>query len=387
LIEHLEGNEPSPTSPFSSGVYTSATITYSSTVDTTITTLSGKFTYDRGVNTVLPSAMPILILMHGYAGDTSSFLTADMQRFASYGFFTLAVGMRGRNSATGSADASAREIYDILDALTYVRSNYSGVVSSTKAVIVGYSGGGGNALSCLVKCPDYFSSVISLFGISDYGYRPTTGWYGYYSGAPALLDVDIGARASGTDPYLARLSTAGVLKSLSMGGFLGLFHDASDSLVSVEMSRQVVSALSSLTSKSYQYNESTSASSVRWLHGHPNDHPTEMQTAEKVFIKHCRDSSVWSMPSNGSIRVNGWFKSRSQDFEIWLGDASSPKTNGTGGRNKVSDVDYDATNGIFVLTPITTTGTMYVTARVGASTKSVTITDATKPTVIEIYSV
>lgn len=380
-----------PTLPSATGVYTSANITYSSAIDLTITNLAAKFCYDNGVAAALPATVPILVIMHGYAGSMTSFNDSDLQRFASYGFFVISVGMRGKNSASGSVDASAREIHDILDALTYVRANYAGVVDPTKAAIVGYSGGGGNVMGCLTKCPDYFTSFISLFGISDYGYRPVTSWYDYgqISLSPtskSYLDTDIGVRTAASAPYLARMASAAIPKALALGGFLELFHDASDLSVSVESSRQVVSELqaSGLTGLKYAYHESSSLDATRWLHGHPQDHLPEMTAAEWIFARRCRDSSVWSVPVKGSIRVNGWFKSRGQDFEIWLGDASSPRSNGTGGRNKVAEVDFDVVNGTFKITPVTTSGTMYVTVRLGTVSESFSIADGL-PVLVQFY--
>jgi dienelactone hydrolase len=119
---------------------------------------------------------PICVLMHGFGGSANDFDAATMKQIAQYGLFALTVGMRGRNGASGSQDASGLEIYDIYDALVYVRANFASKVSSSHAGIVGYSGGGGNALAAACKFPDTWTMVVSHFGMSDYGRANPDGW-------------------------------------------------------------------------------------------------------------------------------------------------------------------------------------------------------------------
>jgi len=120
--------------------------------------------------------------MHGWSDDALVFGDDMLSRFADYGLFVAAIGLRGRNSADGARDASGREIYDIIDAITYIRTNYASIVDSEKVCIVGYSGGGGNALAAACKFPDMFNVVVDFFGMSDYGRDGTNGWYYNNSG-------------------------------------------------------------------------------------------------------------------------------------------------------------------------------------------------------------
>lgn len=90
------------------------------------------------------SNWPLAILMHSFSnGAAADFPDATMARIARFGIFAVAVGMRGRDSASGSQDASGREIYDIYDVLSYIRTNFASKVDPDYAAIVGYSGGGG----------------------------------------------------------------------------------------------------------------------------------------------------------------------------------------------------------------------------------------------------
>ena len=118
--------------------------------------------------------LPVLIMMHAWASLTIDDNIVD--RFAQLGFFVAAPGMRGRGGAQGARDASGREIYDILDAVNYVKANFADRISD-KIICWGSSGGGGNAMACACKLPDTFSCIISNSGMSDYGYDATYGWY------------------------------------------------------------------------------------------------------------------------------------------------------------------------------------------------------------------
>lgn len=359
-------------SPHASKSYTDNSFLYTSSIDSGVTNLYAKYSYDNGVTSALPATVPVLILMHGYSGDANSLTIADMHRFASYGFFTVAVGMRGRNGASGSIDASGREIYDILDALFYVQSHFGSIVDPVLAYINGYSGGGGNILACLTKCPDYFAGASSFFGISDYGYNSPYGWYYFYSGAPTLLNMDIGLRASYPDAYRARFAQDAILSNIQAGGYLEMFHDTEDPLVSVESSRAINSILSGLPN--FNYHESNPSSVIRWLHGHPSDHG-ELINAESIFIPNLKLKTSWNMPTSGTRVINGWFKSRSLNFEIWLSNSESPRINSVGGRNKVVSLNYNINTKQFIITSITNNTPTYVEIRFGNITQNVIILD------------
>src|SRR4051812_37285281 len=106
-----------PTSSHASGVYVDTSITYASSIDAGVTGLYARVTYDVGVAAALPGSVPVLILMHGYTGDANSFSTATRQAYASFGFCVLTIGLRAKNSATGTTDANGREPMDIADGL------------------------------------------------------------------------------------------------------------------------------------------------------------------------------------------------------------------------------------------------------------------------------
>ena len=117
---------------------------------TAITNLYTRYSYPIG-----RTALPIVVLMHGWSDAASNFSQAAIERIANYGFFVVVPGMRSKDGASGTQDASAREIYDIYDAVVQARAHYPTITSSDKAAIVGYSGGGGNALAAACKFPDF----------------------------------------------------------------------------------------------------------------------------------------------------------------------------------------------------------------------------------------
>jgi len=157
---------------------------------------------------------PIAVVMHGYSPVSWSVngVRANAQRLRDVGFFAISVSLRGRDGSDGIRDSGGVEIYDIYDAVEYVKSHFSAYVDPTNIHITGYSGGGGNVLSALTKFPDYFRAGSAYFGMSDYGYDLQTGWYflGASSGHRKQLRSDVGDPSIGDpairDRYAARAS-------------------------------------------------------------------------------------------------------------------------------------------------------------------------------------
>ena len=174
-------------------------ISYQSTVSSDA---NGKLDLKAELNysNTRPNA-PIAVVMHGYSPSTGNFanVQANAQRLRDAGFFTISVAMRGRDGSDGVRDSGGLEIYDIYDAVESVKALFPTLVDPTNVHITGYSGGGGNAMSALTKFPDYFRAGSSFFGIADYGYNSSSGWYylGSNSGHKAQLNADIGNRITG----------------------------------------------------------------------------------------------------------------------------------------------------------------------------------------------
>lgn len=110
---------------------------------------------------------PILAVMHGYGGDRRH-VAADVRALAAQGVVAVAPDMRGGGDSAGAFDSGGWDVHDIVDALVATCRHLPGDVQPANWSIVGYSGGGGNALSAAVRFPDRFHVAVSFFGVTDY---------------------------------------------------------------------------------------------------------------------------------------------------------------------------------------------------------------------------
>lgn len=338
--------------------------TYSSTIDP-IANLYAHYAYDS-----TKANLPVVVLMHGWIQDASTMTKWIMNDMASYGFFVVAVGMRGRNGASGSADASARELHDIIDAIEYVKANFGAFVDPANINVSGYSGGGGNVFGLASKFPDYFRVYASHFGISDYGYDAATSWYALNVNRRAEIESFVGFSPSANLPaYQSRAHQFGVGKNLQ-GGYLFMFHDSDDNNVQPGQSASVKNQLDTNARTNYTYNLTNAASSPRWLHDSP-DANSQVRYSRDIWGPPIKNSlyPAWTIPASGSVKVCGYLKTKL--FTIWLGN----------GTQEVADVTYDTAANSYTVTPLT--GPTDVTITQGAKTGSATgITAATVITVV-----
>ena len=200
----------------SAGAAFGANQTFNTTYKSSITTDGGgpldlvmRLNYDDA-----RANAPIMVLMHGYSSGSNLIASydANAQRLRDAGFFVITVAMRGREGSDGVRDSGALEIYDIYDAVQAAKTTYAARVNPNNVSITGYSGGGGNTMSALTKFPDTFRVGASYFGMSDYGYNATSGWYfdGSSSAHRTQMNTDIGNPTTGgpavLDKYMARAS-------------------------------------------------------------------------------------------------------------------------------------------------------------------------------------
>lgn len=336
------------------------------------TALVCRYTYPTG-----QTDLPVLMLMHSFAGSAYEFTGATLQRIANYGVFACAVGLRGADGATGTGDCSGREIYDIYDALLQVRLRFPSIASQSRASIAGYSGGGGNALAAACKFPDLWQVVVSHFGISDYGYDETNGWWAHCSVSHrTTLETRLGGTpAEIPTTYRARNATEAIGTNLS-GGYLYLYHDADDTVVPVVHSQRIVTAMDAAGRTNYTADYTDSGDAVRWLHQMPETGAGVIQ-AEATWIADIVDNTyaVWTIPATGTITVLGYIVTKR--FVIWLGGLTEGVAGA--GLDEVATVAYNTTTGAYTVTPLT--GEMDVFIRQGELTASQHITEATVLTV------
>lgn len=295
--------------------------------------------------------MPIAVVMHGFSTTVDSFADVrdNARRLRDRGFFVLSVAMRGRNAGgttlDGTRDSGGLEIYDIYDAVEHVKANYGGLVDKTNVSITGYSGGGGNVMSAVTKFPDYFRAASSFFGMSDYGYDATNGWYNNGGGAyHATLNANIGDPNSGSaivkDRYMARASNLASMNNPYTE--IHLFADSNEAICppinNTLFKDKAVAAASYAgefnnitvhvgdpTGNTYQDFNNNGVNEAnerqRWPHGYLNDF--QQPAGELWYIDRLKNGQIASPTLNSSDRlfVGGFVKTNA--FEIWLGDGQN----------------------------------------------------------------
>jgi pimeloyl-ACP methyl ester carboxylesterase len=149
---------------------------------------------------------PVMVLMHPFSGATGHFNSyrTNAVRMRDAGFFVISPAMRGREGSDGTRDNGGVEVYDIHDAIEALKLSHPTYIDATNISIIGYSGGGGNVMSALTKFPDTFRVGAAYFGMSDYGYNTTTGWYfnGAGSGRTPTMDAAPGNPTPPADPLV-----------------------------------------------------------------------------------------------------------------------------------------------------------------------------------------
>jgi hypothetical protein len=326
------------------------------------------------------ASMPIVAVMHGYAANAYQ-VPGLLDRMARYGVFAIGVGMRGRNSATGSQDASGREIMDIRDAIEYVKTTYAALVDADHICVAGYSGGGGNALAFATKFPDYANVIASHFGISDYGWADYSGsglntaWGYYPSGTLAWIgdtpnNVPNAYRSRNAPDAIANFS----------GGHLYLFHDNGDGSVPIIHSQRIVTAMGAAGLTNYTASYTSASDSPRWIHGDPviGDAGEPCIQTEPIWLQTVANKSVspWTIPASGTVTVNGYIVTKR--FSVWLGGLTEAAAGA--GLDEVATVAYNTATGVYTVTPIT--GAMDVFIKQGSLSVSASITEATDLTAV-----
>ena len=291
---------------------------------------------------------PIAVVMHGYSPATGNFgnVRGNAQRLRDAGFFVVSVAMRGRDGSAGVRDSGGVEIYDIYEAVEAVKATYTGLVDESNVHITGYSGGGGNVMSALTKFPDYFRAGSSFFGMSDYGYDETAGWYfaGAASNHQNQLRTDIGNPTLGdpdvADRYHARASSLAARNNPYSEIHL-FVNDNEVTCPPIHVTRYHENAVAAAQQPGEFDNihvhiapshralyedfngNGTNESSERqwWPHGFPT--ADQQAAGEGWYLGRLLDGSIPEPQLNLSdqLYVAGFVKTRA--FEFWIGDGQN----------------------------------------------------------------
>lgn len=325
-----------------SGTYTISTFNQDSSIDPSITGLLRKYCYDNGIGN-----MPILVIMHGWSGNATSFDENTYRRLASYGFFVIAPSIRS------SSDASARELHDIIDAVDYVKTNFSSIVNPNRIAIAGYSGGGGNTLGVYAKFPDYFNLFVDHFGMSDYGYTPS-GWHNTNPSYSGSIETRIGGTPVALPNEYRSRNMRQSINNFDLLAPLLIFHDTEDSSVDVVQSQEIESLVSS---DQLIYRESTIGESERWTHGYPTN-GSDVSDSEEYWKNLLFTSAPVEAPDSAVIIVSGYIVTKK--FSIWLGNGTASED----GRNRSATVDYDLSTDSFTVAPLLEIGATDMTVKI-----------------------
>lgn len=318
-----------------------------------------------------------LICAPGYGENYNNYTSTVMNRFASYGLCVIAVNHRGIGSSGGSQDDGARQAHDYYDVLEYMRDAHPDVINQTAAAMYGISAGGGDTYACAVKFPDLFSVSIAHFGMADYGYDNTYGWWNTTVAFRTNLQTNIGDTPSNVpNNYRARYHKESVAQ---YRGYMYMFHDASDTAVPVSQSDRVKDVFDLAGFTNYSYYRSASPDAIRYTHAYPTDAGTTgIATGEQYWKNAARDAVEVNIPDAGSMTINGYLITKK--FKIWLGDGTSSRE----GRTRSASLVYDWAANTYTVTPILETGatdeTVNITVLSGANqgkTSSATISSET----------
>jgi pimeloyl-ACP methyl ester carboxylesterase len=271
--------------------------------------------------------------MHGYSGDRTA-VALDLTELAPKGVFAIAPDMRGRGGSAGRWDSGGLDVHDIADAVLEAVRRWPREIDASSLHVMGYSGGGGNAIACMVRLPDLFRTYTSFFGISDYG-----GWH-RSRGRPdcnVRMEEALGGGPDALpDVYLARNAIPAAANARC--GKLHFFWDVQEAGCPPDMVQAFVDAHRSAGLRGARVHVSRPGDRVRWIHGYRRDSPG-LRSADAVVLRDVLRARGRSsrLPKRGRLVVPGYVVTRW--FQVWVED---------GQRGQVT-VEYDCRTAIPVV--------------------------------------
>jgi pimeloyl-ACP methyl ester carboxylesterase len=273
---------------------------------------------------------PLLAVMHGYNGSKAD-VARDVRELAPAGVVAVAPDMRGRGQSAGRWDSGGLDVHDILDAVLETVRRYPGEIDARNLNIVGYSGGGANAVGCAVRFPDFFQTCVSFFGLSDYAE-----WY-RSKARPDCNEVMDQVLGGGPDAvpevYEARCATAAAGNAISR---LHFFWDSEETICPPAIIQDFLEAHRRAGGATPAVHISKPGDARRWHHGYRTDNP-DLGAADAVFLPDVLSVKRASpaLPPRGRLAVTGYLVTRR--FSVWIEDAKKGSVKG-----RVT-VEYDLT--------------------------------------------
>ncbi|MDF2717803.1 MAG: peptidase family protein [Paenibacillus sp.] len=268
---------------------------------------------------------------HGWHMSIPKFVHMDEPEQGNE-YLRVEVDMRGRAHSEGSPDCNGWELYDVIDAIEYVRSHYAEyIIDSDTVYFEAGSGGGGNSMAIVGKFPDYFAAATALCGISDYALWYDNDEIGEFRDE---LDVWIG-RSPAADPMAYRSRSGGELVSNLLTPIY-LAHGETDIRVPCEHSRLFVAkAAEAGKSDLVRYYELPGVG-TRDHWGLATEEMMDRVRSESESNR-LRNRTPVALPERGRFTVGGYLFTKR--FSVVL-DSS----------DKVAYLDYDLNAGKFDIT-------------------------------------
>jgi pimeloyl-ACP methyl ester carboxylesterase len=257
---------------------------------------------------------PLIAVMHGYNGSRKN-VTQDLTDLAAQGVVALAPDMRGCGNSAGQFDSGGLDVYDIADAVLAAVARFPGEIDARNINVIGYSGGGGNAIACAVRFPDLFRTVASFFGISDYA-----AWH-RSKGRPDCNERMEKALGGSPDaqPDLYAARNANDAAANVQAAALHLFWDEEEADCPPAMIEQFVANYGAAGLKRLMVHLSRRGEPRRWLHGYRTDHPS-LRAADAIFLRDVLAPGAQPprLAPQGQFTVNGYLVTR--HFAVWIED-------------------------------------------------------------------
>ena len=259
---------------------------------------------------------PLLVVMHGYRGSRKA-VALDISELAPRGVFAIAPDMRGCGDSAGKWDSGGLDVYDIVDAVRAAIKKYPKEIDAGNLNIVGYSGGGGNAIACMVRYPDLFRNYISFFGISDYG-----GWHA----SKGRVDCNewMEKALGGTPATLPAIFEA--RNAIPAAGNIGpgrwrFVWDEKETMCPPGMVEAFIEGGKKVGKKEIFTNISRSTDKIRWVHNYRTGN-RDLTKADELFLPDVlrNPTEKLRMPAKGKLVVPGHVVTR--DFQIWVEDGA-----------------------------------------------------------------
>ncbi len=268
---------------------------------------------------------PLLVVMHGYGGGRDA-VARDLDELASRGVVALAPDCRGRGESAGSWDSGGLDVHDILDAVGAALARYPAEIDADNLNLVGYSGGGGHAIACAVRFPEVFRTLVSFFGIADYGAWHRSGgrpdcneWMEFALGGPPDRLPDV---------YESRNAIPAAANARCSR--LHFFWDEEETMCPPALVEAWIEEYHRAGLGPAAVHVSRCGDVRRWIHNYRTGNP-DLSAADDLFLPDvlATPTRVAALPEQGRLVVPGFVVTRT--FSVWIGD---------GQRGRVT-VEYD----------------------------------------------